>query len=487
MKNIFNDKIVNLKIAVVGDIMLDNYYYGEVKRISPEAPVPVNKVNSESFNLGGAANVAANLVLLGAKVFMGGVAGDDANGKKLEKLMQDISIDSSGVVFSNSRQTTTKMRVIGSNQQMLRLDFEEALILSTEEEKKMQTWFSFLIKQGVNGLIISDYAKGVCTDSLCQWLINEAIKNNIFVLVDPKGNDWTKYKNASFITPNLKELGEVANKALLNKGPEVLETAQDMLEKYQVQAILVTRSEKGVTYVAKDKFFTVPSTAQEVYDVSGAGDTVAAVFLLAMAGGLEEEQAAFIANEAAAVVVARIGTYAISKQELFGYLLEKEKKEKQQSFPLNYQDIKALLEVWRDNKEKIVFTNGCFDLLHKGHVAYLEKAAKLGDRLIIGLNSDKSVSRIKGETRPLNSENDRARILNALSCVDAVVLFAEDTPAELIKLVKPDVLVKGGDYQVEQIVGREYAGNVKIIDFEEGYSTTDIIEKIRTLIKEGLL
>jgi len=487
MTNIFHDKVTNFKIVVVGDIMLDNYYYGEVKRISPEAPVPVNKVNSESFNLGGAANVAANLALLGAKVFMGGVCGDDANGKKLSKLMSNINIDSQGVICSSERQTTTKLRVIGSSQQMLRLDFEQAAILSAEEEKKMQSWFSSLVTEGINGLIISDYAKGVCSDSLCQWLITKAVDNNILVLVDPKGNEWTKYKHASFITPNVKELGEAANFAVANEGKEVVKAAQEMLEKYQVQAILVTRSEKGMTYVAKDKNFTVPSTAREVYDVSGAGDTVAAVFLLAMVSGLEQEKAAFLANEAAGVVVGRIGTHAISKQELFGYLVEKEKKEKQQSLPLNYQDIKALLTLWRENKEKIVFTNGCFDLLHRGHVAYLEKAAKLGDRLIIGLNSDESVKRLKGATRPLTSENDRARILNALSCVDAVVLFEEDTPAELIKLVQPDVLVKGGDYEVEQIIGREYAGSVKVIDFEEGYSTTDIIEKIRTLIEEGLL
>lgn len=487
MKQFFNDKITSLKIAVVGDIMIDNYYYGEVNRISPEAPVPVNKVNSESFNLGGAANVAANLAGLSAKVFMSGVAGSDVQGENLFTLLKEKGIDSTGIICSKQRKTTTKLRVIGSNQQMLRLDFEEVIDLLEEEEKQIQKWFLSLLQLGINGLVISDYAKGVCTDRLCQWLINKSIENNIFVLVDPKGNDWSRYKNASFVTPNVKELGEVCNRNVFNEEEDVVQAAQATIDKYKVSSILVTRSEKGLTYVSKDKIFTVPSTAREVYDVSGAGDTVAAVFLLAVVGGLEYEKAAFFANEAASVVVSKIGTYAINKKDLFSYLVEKEKKEKQQYLPLDNKDIKELVEIWRENNEKIVFTNGCFDIIHKGHVTYLEKAAKLGDRLIIGLNSDSSVKHLKGKTRPLTSENDRAYILNALSCVDAVVLFSEKTPLELIKLVKPDILVKGGDYSVEQVIGRQYADSVEIIDFEEGYSTTNTIGKIQELVKEGLL
>ncbi len=480
-------QIEQLKIVVIGDVMLDSYYYGSVSRISPEAPVPVNKVNNQSENLGGAANVAANLAFLGCKVYLCSAIGDDENGKKLTSVLDSLSIDHSSILVSENRQTTNKLRIIGSNQQMLRLDFEDIQNLTDNEEDELFARLRKLMSEGVNGIVISDYAKGVCTKSFCQKVITQAKAANIPVLVDPKGYNWDKYENVDFITPNVKELGECLQQSLQNTTPIITKAAREALDKYKVKSILVTRSEQGMTFVDKDKEFTVEATAREVYDVSGAGDTVAAAFIAGVSGGLTEATAAFLANEAAAIVVARAGTYAIRRDELLAHLLEKECKTDEKHRPLNWQEIKVLAQSWRRLGKKIIFTNGCFDILHTGHITYLEKAAKLGDILILGLNSDASVRRLKGETRPLVGEQDRARLLLALSCIDAVVLFEEDTPTELIKIIKPDVLVKGGDYSAEQVAGREYAGKVEIIDFEQGYSTTDLVNKIIALVKGGKL
>ncbi len=479
------ESIEKLRIAVIGDVMLDCYYYGEVGRISPEAPVPVNRVVRETANLGGAANVAANLAFLGASVHIGGVSGADANRETLLSLLQEAGIDGSGLVKSQERKTITKLRVIGAGQQMLRLDFEEASILSPQEELALKSWFEGLLAKGLDGLVISDYAKGVCSQKLCQWLIKTAHDKNIPVLVDPKGHEWEKYQGADCITPNVKEMGEAVKRPLANNTQLVENAAKDAICTYGVASVLVTRSEKGLTFVSEEDTFSVPAAAREVYDVSGAGDTVAAVFLAALAGGLPAKEAALLANEAAGIVVGRVGTYAIRRDELLNALLVEGRREGKKHRPLSWREIGMLVCGWRQRGERIVFTNGCFDIIHTGHVTYLEKARELGEHLIIGLNSDASVRKLKGEARPLVSEEDRARILSALGCVDAVVLFTEDTPAKLIELIKPDILVKGGDYAAEQVAGREYAGEVKIIDFEEGYSTTNVIEKIKRLVEEG--
>ncbi len=485
--NFFTKKLGQLKIAVVGDVMLDRYYYGEVSRISPEAPVPVTKVLSESSNLGGAGNVATNLALLGTKVYLAGLVGRDDNAGKFSDLLDSFGIDSSGLVISDNRRTTTKLRVIGSSQQMLRLDFEEPLSLTLAEEQQLKDWFLGLLKKGLDGLVISDYAKGLCSLAFCHWLIDIANEHKIPVLVDPKGYEWEKYQGADFVTPNVKEMGEAVKTSLVNKTEPVIVAARDSLSRYGIKSVLVTRSEKGLSYVSQQETFTVPAAAREVYDVSGAGDTVAAVFLAAVAGGLSCTDAAVLANEAAGIVVGRVGTYAIRRDELLTCLLEKEYQQEKTYRPLSWQEIDVLATGWRKQGEKIVFTNGCFDLLHSGHIAYLEKAATLGHRLIIGLNTDDSVRRLKGQTRPLVGELDRARVLSALACVDMVILFAEDTPEKLIELIRPDVLVKGGDYQAEDVAGRQFAGEVKIVDFEEGYSTTGVVEKIVRLVKEGKL
>ncbi|PWM76655.1 MAG: bifunctional heptose 7-phosphate kinase/heptose 1-phosphate adenyltransferase [Phascolarctobacterium sp.] len=482
------ERIQQLKIAVIGDVMLDRYFYGEVKRISPEAPVPVNKVTRITSVLGGAANVAANLAHLECKVYVGGVTGDDENRRLLEKLMADAGIDYSGLIKSHKRSTITKMRILGAKQQMLRLDFEEVGDLFEDETERLSTWLLQLIGSGLDGIAISDYAKGVCSHNFLQWVIATAEQHNIPVLVDPKGADWTKYSGCTFITPNLKEMCEAAHETVPNEDEPVLRLALAAAETYNIKNVVVTRSEKGMTLAGQSGLIiNAPATALDVFDVSGAGDTVAATLLAGAAGGLDLNDAVYMANRAAGIVVGKVGTYPVHRDELLKDLLSEQRKDGYGYRTLSWQEIESLANTWRACGEKIVFTNGCFDILHVGHVSYLEQAARLGKHLIVGLNTDASVKRLKGETRPLNHELDRARVLAALACVDAVVLFGEDTPTELIKKIRPDILVKGGDYKPEEVAGREYADEVQIIKFEDGYSTTGLLEKVAQLVKEGKL
>ena len=482
------ERIQNLKIAVIGDVMLDRYFYGDVKRISPEAPVPVNHVKRIESVLGGAANVAANLAHLGCQAYIGGVTGDDANRKLLEDMFAKAGINYGGLIKSSKRATVTKMRIIGAMQQMLRLDFEEISDLLPEETPRMNEWLASLFDQGLDGIIISDYAKGVCSDDFCQKVIKTANAYHVPVLIDPKGAQWEKYRGADFITPNLKEMCEAAGKSVANEDEAVLAAAKEARELYGIRNVVVTRSEKGMTLVGENDFYLhSPATAQEVFDVSGAGDTVAATLLAGIAGGLTVDEAVRLANRAAGIVVSKVGTYPVRRSELLKDVLVEERQRGFGYRPLSWEEITALAKTWHTCGEKIVFTNGCFDILHVGHVTYLEKAAKLGKHLIVGLNTDASVKRLKGETRPLVQEVDRERVMAALACVDAVVLFDEDTPAELIKAIKPDILVKGGDYKPGEVIGREDAGEVKIIEFEEGYSTTGIVERIAQLVREGKL
>lgn len=480
------EKIQKMKIAVIGDVMLDRYFYGEVKRISPEAPVPVNRVTRIESVLGGAANVAANLAHLGCRTFVGGVTGDDDNRLLLEGMFAEAGIDDSGLIKSSTRATVTKMRIVGATQQMLRLDFEEPGDLTAGENSDLTAWLDSLFDKGIDGIVISDYAKGVCSDDFCRKAIRTANAYGVPVLIDPKGTDWEKYRGADFITPNLKEICEAAGSKVPNEDGPVYELADKARERYGIKNVVVTRSEKGITLAgAAGLELHCPATAQEVFDVSGAGDTVAATLLAGVAGGLALNSALTLANRAAGIVVSKVGTYPIRRQELLAGIMKEERRQGLSHRLLERAEAESLVRAWRLNGDKIVFTNGCFDLLHVGHVTYLEKASRLGDRLLLGLNSDASVRRLKGRTRPLVGQEDRARVLAALSCVDAVVLFDEDTPADLVRAIRPDVLVKGGDYRKEEVVGREDAGSVAIIDFEEGYSTTGIVERIARLVKEG--
>lgn len=481
------ESIQKLKIAVIGDVMLDRYFYGEVKRISPEAPVPINRIKRTASVLGGAANVAANLAGLECQVFMGGLTGDDDNRRQIEQLLQEAHIDFSGLVKSQKRSTVTKLRIVGATQQMLRLDFEEVGDLEPEESQLLCNWFADLLDKGLDGVILSDYAKGVCSEFFCQEIIKTARAYHIPVLVDPKGSDWYKYRGCSFITPNLKEMCEAAGQTVPNEDADVKRLAAAACSRYNIDNVVVTRSEKGMTLVGKNLVLHKPATAIEVFDVSGAGDTAAATLLAAVVGGMPLDEAVHLANKASGVVVSKVGTYPIHRNELLKEVLTEDRQNVYAYKTLSREEVVSLANIWHLAKEKIVFTNGCFDLLHVGHVTYLEKAARLGKHLIVGLNTDDSVRRLKGLTRPLIREMDRARVLAALGCVDAVVLFDEDTPAELIAAIKPDILVKGGDYKPEEVVGREKAGAVQIIPFEEGYSTTGIVEHIAKLVREGTL
>lgn len=474
-----------MRIAVIGDVMLDRYFYGEVKRISPEAPVPVTRINKIRSVLGGAANVAANLARLECSVFMGGVTGDDENRVLLEKLMAEAGIDFSGLMRSSERSTITKLRVLGGNQQMLRLDFEEPGALREAESVRLKAWLTGLLAGGLNGIVISDYAKGVCGDEFTQWVITQAHAVGIPVLIDPKGADWSKYRHCDFITPNLKEMCEAAGCVRDNEDTAVVEMAQAARVRYAIGNVVVTRSERGMSLISATEVLHAPATAMEVFDVSGAGDTVAATLLAAVAGGVALDDAIFMANRAAGIVVAKVGTYPVHREELLKDILGEERKKGHGYRTLSWDEAASLAATWRACGEKLVFTNGCFDILHVGHVSYLEKARNLGRHLIVGLNTDASVTRLKGPSRPLVGELDRARVLAALNCVDAVVLFDEDTPEELIKRLRPDILVKGGDYKPEEVAGRSWAGEVRIIDFEEGYSTTGIVSKIVRMAREG--
>lgn len=484
---LLTEKITHLRIAVIGDVMLDRYAYGEVRRISPEAPVPVTRVKRLTSVLGGAGNVAANLAGLGVQVYVAGMTGEDDHRRVLEKKLRELGVDYSGLIASPKRSTITKMRIIGARQQMLRLDFEEPGDLLPDEEQALLQWLRKHLDEGLDGIVLSDYAKGTCSDRFCQMVITQARAAHVPVLVDPKGSDWAKYRGCDLITPNVKEMCEAAGKVVPNVTPALVELAQQARETFDIRYVVVTRSEKGVTLVGKDDVITKAATAREVFDVSGAGDTVASVLLAAISGKLSLADALELSNKAAGIVVSKVGTYPVHKEELLREILADSQPESFDYRPMTWDEMARLTRTWQQAGETVVFTNGCFDILHAGHVQYLQQAAQLGNHLIIGVNTDDSVRRLKGQTRPFNHETDRARLLASLRDVDAVALFGEDTPTELIKKIRPDILVKGGDYKKEEVAGREYARTVEILPFKEGYSTTGLVEKIVTLVKEGKL
>lgn len=482
-----NQVLPELRIAVIGDIMVDRYVFGKVERISPEAPVPVNKVDHITSVLGGAANVAANLANLECQVYLAGLTGEDENAKLLQTLLEKEHIDGSGLVARKNHATTTKVRILGARQQMVRLDFEEAAPLYESEEGALLAWLQDRLHKGLDGIILSDYKKGVLTERLSRQVIKLAKAAQIPVLVDPKGSDWHKYDGADFVTPNMKELSDCLGRNVKNEGAAVVEAARELHQQYDFAHLMVTRSEKGITVIGKDnKVWNNPATAREVFDVSGAGDTVAAAFLSAIAGHLSIRTSLQIANSAAGIVVTKVGTYPIHRWELLKLWQEWQPHQHWHPYEaLSWAAMAEKIRNWQSHGDTVVFTNGCFDLLHRGHVLYLQQAAMLGQHLVVGLNSDASVRRLKGETRPLVKQEDRAIVLSALGCIDDVVIFDQDTPWELLKTLRPDILVKGGDYKADEVIGREFVKRVEIISFEEGYSTTNLVQKIADLAKKG--
>ncbi|AJC93880.1 D-glycero-beta-D-manno-heptose-7-phosphate kinase [Campylobacter volucris] len=446
------------RILVVGDFMVDHYIWCDCSKISPEAPVMVMKHTKEDKRLGGAGNVYANLQSLGAFVYALGVIGDDESGKFLqEKLNAKFFIE-------QNRKTPLKTRILSHSQQVLRLDDENNF--DTKLELQVIDEFKTIAKD-FDAIILSDYAKGNLSEKICKELIHHANALNIPILIDPKGANFNKYKNATLLTPNKKEAMEALKLEKLDK--DNLNSAIKKLKSdYNLTYSIITLSEEGIA-VFDDKLSVIPAKALEVYDVTGAGDSVIAMLAYALALKIDIIKACELANQAAAVVVSKIGSVSVSFDEI--------KNLEKASFCEKIKTKEEILNLIKN--KKVVFSNGCFDILHFGHIKYLEKAKRLGDVLIIGLNSDASVKRLKGENRPINSEFQRACMLASLYFVDYVVIFDEDTPLKLIEFLKPDILVKGADYKDKEVVGSNLVKKVELIEFEEGFSTTNIIKRIK--------
>lgn len=462
-------------ILVVGDLMIDHYLWGSCERISPEAPVQVVDIAKETTVLGGAGNVINNLVTLGANVSVCSVIGDDDNGIELIGMLDKIGVNSKNIITQKDRKTSKKSRVIAVSQQILRYDKESKNSIEPSSADAILNSLIMNIKN-YDAVILSDYGKGVLTDALCQNLISLANDNNVRVLVDPKGSDFSKYKGAYLLTPNKKE-AVLATKIDITDNNSLKDALEKLKTECNLGISLITLSEDGIAILDKEmkKF---PTVAKEVFDVTGAGDTVIASIAFALSSGKNIEETCKFANLAAGVVVGKIGSATVSLTEIEEYEASLHKSTSDAHIK-NFQEISLIVERYHANGKKVVFTNGCFDILHVGHVKYLQIAKSFGDVLIVGLNSDESVSRLKGPTRPVNIAEDRAYLLAALEAVDFVVPFEEDTPYELIKMVRPDVLVKGGDYEGKEVVGTEFASELRLVEFVDGKSTTRTIEKIQ--------
>ncbi|SFV69897.1 ADP-heptose synthase / D-glycero-beta-D-manno-heptose 7-phosphate kinase [hydrothermal vent metagenome] len=463
------------KILVLGDLMIDHYLWGSCERISPEAPVQVVDVAKETTVLGGAGNVINNLKALGARVSVAGVIGDDANGEELREMLHTIDVDTRNLITQTGRKTSKKSRVIAVSQQILRYDKESKdAITHASEEKILDT-----IKADIaayDTLILSDYGKGVLTEELSQAVITLANANGVKVLVDPKGNDFSKYRGAYLLTPNKKE-AQLATGIEIEDEARLKEALLKLKSECDLDISLITLSEDGIA-IFDEKLKRFPTVAKEVFDVTGAGDTVIASIAYALSATKSIDEAAQFANLAAGVVVGKIGSATVTIDEIEEYEASLHKSSSDAHIK-TFAEIDAIVKRYKAQGKKVVFTNGCFDILHVGHVKYLQEAKSFGDVLIVGLNSDASVSRLKGPTRPVNTAQDRAYLLAALEAVDFVVPFEEDTPYELIKMIAPDVLVKGGDYEGKAVVGTEFASELKLVKFVDGKSTTKTIEKIQ--------
>lgn len=461
-------------VLVTGDLMLDRYWQGSTARISPEAPVPVVKIQECSHRAGGAGNVALNIAALNGKVVLLGLTGKDAEAEQLRNCLVPENVACEFLTLPD-KPTITKLRVLSRHQQLIRLDFEDSFY--DVDDRELKTRFQHLLP-GSQAVVLSDYGKGTLKDA--PALIAMARQAGKPVLVDPKGRDFEIYRYASLITPNQSEFEAVVG--VCGNDTDLLTKGSRLRRSLELDALLVTRSEKGmVLFTAAEQPFVIPALAREVFDVTGAGDTVIAVFAAALAAGETWLDAAQLANLAAGVVVGKLGTATASPAELQRAMLA--------HTPLmqGVVDEHVLLELIVQAKasgERIVLTNGCFDILHAGHVAYLAQAANLGDRLIVAVNDDASVQRLKGNHRPVNGLKQRMAVLASLASVDWVVPFSEDTPARLIAAVAPDVLVKGGDYRPEQIAGADSVqrngGKVVVLDFLDGHSTSAIIQSIKT-------
>ena len=475
MSNLNN--VHSKNILVIGDVMLDTYYTGDVNRISPEAPVPVFRKKSERSVLGGAANVAANLVAAGQNVSMMAMVGNDEVGKKLKGIFEDQGINTE-LILPFDRHTTEKTRFLASNnQQVLRLDVEDTEPLSNEDCNRMIAELEKSISSFDLNLL-SDYLKGLLTYDFTQAITRIAKNHKIPVIVDVKDPNSEKYAGATLLKPNLKELNDLTGMSV-ETNEEIIAASESLRSSRNVQYVLTTCGSRGMILVGDGEPYIIPAFGQEVFDVTGAGDTTIAYIGACIVNGMSLREAVDIANLAAGIQVSKVGTSSVYWSEIRERLVD-------QTETVDHKIItgRAIEAFRRDHaKQKVVFTNGCFDILHVGHIRYLQEAAKLGDVLIVGLNSDESVKRLKGPERPINNVTERAEMLGALGFVDYVAVFTEDTPLNLINTIQPDVLVKGGDYAPDEVVGKkeveERGGRLVLIPFVEGKSTTSLIEKIK--------
>lgn len=470
----------NPRIAVIGDYMFDRYVWGEAARISPEAPVPVVHAHREEDRLGGAGNVVANLVELGAEVCCFGPVGNDAAGEHMAKALKELGADASGMVVCDDRPTIQKIRVMARNQQMLRVDREESQPINCAARESL---LAALVASSWSAVVLSDYAKGCLGSELVTAVIAEAKRRNVPCLVDPKTEDFSRYAGATMVTPNRSEAERATAKPLTDLSALASE-GEALRLSAGIGALLVTLGAEGMFLLSADQEpLHLPTAARQVYDVTGAGDTVIAALAIALADGLPHDVAVRLANAAAGLAVAKVGTTAVGREELLHELRASTPSGK--VFGIADMDaVQAALAGFRREGRRIVFTNGCFDILHAGHVRYLTAARGLGDVLVLGLNSDASVGRLKGPERPFNVLDDRAEVLSALECVDMVVPFEADTPELLIRDIQPDILVKGADWRGKGVAGAEFVeqsgGEVQFIDLLPGRSTTGLADRIRS-------
>jgi D-beta-D-heptose 7-phosphate kinase / D-beta-D-heptose 1-phosphate adenosyltransferase len=505
----FLARLPTAQILVIGDIMLDRFVYGDVHRISPESPIPVLSIKRESYMLGGAGNVLSNLNGLEAKADIIATIGQDAEAKLVTGLIESFGYDPSYVVSVSDRPTTVKTRFLAQNQQLLRTDFEQNHALSATDQDTIKSLIHRLLQEKNYGaIILSDYGKGLLSEDLLRFILQSAKQKNCPVLVDPKGQDYSKYAGASVVTPNRKELSEATQNRPTLEDEDVVKASQYLIDQSGIAAIVATRSQDGMTIVEKDQHtqqFLRPlhlrTQAREVYDVSGAGDTVIATIACGLSIGANLLEASQLANIAGGIVVGKIGTAPIRLQDLKKWFDENastkshsvsgdQTSSSSARAPLILQWPQALEQVerWKARGLRVGLTNGCFDILHAGHVNYLNDARYMCDRLVLAINHDQSVRLLKGPTRPVNNEMDRATVIGSLASIDMVVFFGaekegeDNTATELIRLLKPDLYFKGADYTIERIpeakIVQSYGGQVKLVPLTEGLSTTNIIKKM---------
>ena len=474
------ERFRELRIVVVGDVMLDEYFLGSVERASPEAPVPVVKMGAESRGLGGAANVASVAAALGAGVELLGIVGDDAAGDRFLAECAEVGIEAQNVVKVAGRPTTRKLRILAQHQQVVRLDWEDSRPLDESVGRALVE--QLRASEPADAIVISDYSKGLLSPTVLEGLIAVGRRWGVPILVDPKSSDLARYQGATVLKPNVHELEAVIGRRLRDDlETDLCEVSDSLLETADVDTLIVTLGEKGMGVFSRQaEPFFVPTSVREVFDVSGAGDTVIAALALGLAAGASLRDAVHLANEAAGIAVGKSGVAVVEPKELASRFAPGGADK-----ILSREELVHRVAWWRMQDQKVVLTNGCFDLLHVGHVHLLREASKQGDVLIVAINSDDSVRRLKGGNRPLIAADERAALLAALNSVEAVVVFDEDTPRELLEEVRPDVLVKGGDYREEQVVGRrmiaDWGGSVVLIPLVPDRSTSGLVDRIRSM------